>query len=219
MKSQAKALKSRRMTREQRRESIVDAALQTFSRHGFRGATTRRLADAAGVTEVTLFRYFPSKEDLYRAVLDKHSILPVLRAELEKPPPPGGAHDALGEMGRRFLGILKQRHSLIRLMLSEAVVNPSAAQMMFREGPGRFYEGAARLLRQYCERGEMRQVDFDLAARAFLGVFFTFILSQEILQQQDLSSDELDRAADTFVDILWRGLRSEDADPKGGRKQ
>ncbi|GMV20740.1 MAG: hypothetical protein AMXMBFR57_06890 [Acidimicrobiia bacterium] len=53
------------------RESLLRAALKLFSEHGSRGATTRRIAQEAGVNEVTLFRHFPNKQALLHAALDK----------------------------------------------------------------------------------------------------------------------------------------------------
>src|SRR6476661_2123058 len=53
------------------RERRLDAAGQTFSRDGIRGATTREIARKAGVNEVTLFRHFKSKEQLLGAVLQR----------------------------------------------------------------------------------------------------------------------------------------------------
>src|SRR5712671_398921 len=47
-----------------RRDEILSAAAGVFAQHGFRGSTTRRIAEAAGVNEVTLFRQFGSKESL-----------------------------------------------------------------------------------------------------------------------------------------------------------
>ena len=46
------------------REAILSAALEAYSKYGFRGATTRRIAEIAGVNEVTLFRHFGSKKTL-----------------------------------------------------------------------------------------------------------------------------------------------------------
>ncbi|MEO5590687.1 MAG: helix-turn-helix domain-containing protein, partial [Gemmatimonadaceae bacterium] len=46
------------------RTNILAAAAQVFAQHGFRGSTTRRIADAAAVNEVTIFRYFGSKDAL-----------------------------------------------------------------------------------------------------------------------------------------------------------
>src|SRR5947209_20557385 len=51
------------------RDGILNAACGVFAQHGFRGSTTRRIADAAGVNEITLFRQFGSKEALIREAM------------------------------------------------------------------------------------------------------------------------------------------------------
>src|SRR3954466_11284509 len=63
------ALIRTRMTGEQRRQHFIDAALHLFSTSGFRGTSTKAIAEAAGVSEALLFRHFPSKADLYAAIL------------------------------------------------------------------------------------------------------------------------------------------------------
>jgi AcrR family transcriptional regulator len=61
--------KRTRLTAEQRRERILEAARQVFLEHGFAGARTRRIAEEAGITEALLYRYFPSKADIFRAAV------------------------------------------------------------------------------------------------------------------------------------------------------
>jgi TetR/AcrR family transcriptional regulator, transcriptional repressor of aconitase len=58
-----------RLDSEERRKSIVDAALPLFARKGFAGTTTREIAEAAGVSEGLLFRHFPSKAALYQEII------------------------------------------------------------------------------------------------------------------------------------------------------
>ncbi|HTZ35639.1 MAG TPA: helix-turn-helix domain-containing protein [Stellaceae bacterium] len=58
-----------RLDSDDRRRAIVEAAVPLFARHGFAGTTTRQLAAAAGVSEALLFRHFPSKQLLYREIL------------------------------------------------------------------------------------------------------------------------------------------------------
>ena len=58
-----------RLDSDDRRRAIVDAAVPLFARKGFAGTTTRELAAAAGVSEALLFRHFPSKQSLYREIL------------------------------------------------------------------------------------------------------------------------------------------------------
>jgi TetR/AcrR family transcriptional regulator len=61
-----------RLPASDRRRQLVETALDFFSRKGFGGTTTKEIAAAAGVTEAIIFRHFPTKQDLYNAVLDHH---------------------------------------------------------------------------------------------------------------------------------------------------
>src|SRR5438105_1699333 len=65
------ALTRTRMPGEQRRQHFIDAALRLFSSGGFRGTSTKAIAEAAGASEALLFRHFPSKADLYAAILQQ----------------------------------------------------------------------------------------------------------------------------------------------------
>jgi AcrR family transcriptional regulator len=60
-----------RLDSDERRQRIVDAAIPLFARKGFGGTTTRELAEAAGISEALLFRHFPSKQLLYREILQQ----------------------------------------------------------------------------------------------------------------------------------------------------
>src|SRR5436190_5790733 len=59
-----------RMAAEERRLQIVAVAVRLFSERGFRGTTTKEIAQAAGVSEAMVFRHFATKEELYAAILD-----------------------------------------------------------------------------------------------------------------------------------------------------
>jgi hypothetical protein len=64
------AIKRKRVSAAERRDQVLAVARQLFARQGFRGTTTRQIADQAQVNEAILFRHFRSKEALYWAVLD-----------------------------------------------------------------------------------------------------------------------------------------------------
>jgi AcrR family transcriptional regulator len=61
---------SSRLTADERRSAIVEAATKVFAENGFHGTTTRELARAAGVSEALLYKHFPSKESLFTAMLE-----------------------------------------------------------------------------------------------------------------------------------------------------
>ena len=67
-------LDARRRTRIQtkNREAILDAGLEVFSNHGFRGATLDQIADRAGLSKPNLLYYFASKEAIY---VDRKSVV------------------------------------------------------------------------------------------------------------------------------------------------
>lgn len=57
----------KRLPATERREQIIRAAIQEFGRHGFKGATTKVLSEAANISEATIFKHFPTKADLFLA--------------------------------------------------------------------------------------------------------------------------------------------------------
>ena len=67
----ARATETQRKTRIQmeNEERILDAALEEFSAHGFRGATIDRIADHAGMSKPNLLYYFRRKQDMYEALI------------------------------------------------------------------------------------------------------------------------------------------------------
>ena len=60
-----------RLSSLDRRRQILRAASGIFARKGYRGTTTREIAESAGINEALLFRHFPSKEKLYWTLIEE----------------------------------------------------------------------------------------------------------------------------------------------------
>lgn len=60
-----------RLPAAKRREQLLDTAAKLFAVHGYAGATTSQIARAAGVTEPIIYRHFPSKRDLFIALIER----------------------------------------------------------------------------------------------------------------------------------------------------
>lgn len=67
------------MQKEDTSERIIDAAVSLISQKGYKAATTRAIADLAGVNEVTIFRNFGNKRGLIQAIVQKFSYAPLLQ--------------------------------------------------------------------------------------------------------------------------------------------
>jgi len=103
------------------RSVILDAAAQVFSQHGFRGSTTRRIADAASVNEVTIFRYFGSKEALLQEAI-RHSAANAFLSTLPKDPVDPVRE--LTEWSSAFMSQVHTHRSMIRKCMGEMEERP-----------------------------------------------------------------------------------------------
>src|SRR5512132_1118108 len=98
------------------RSTILNAAAQVFSQHGFRGSTTRRIAEAASVNEVTIFRYFGSKEALLQEAIRGSDVSAFSSPLPEDPVNP--AHE-LTQWCTAVITHLHTRSSVIRKCMGE----------------------------------------------------------------------------------------------------
>ena len=62
-----------RMRAQDRRRQLLEVAADLFARRGYRGTTTARLAQAAGITEPILYRHFENKQDLFVTLIEEVS--------------------------------------------------------------------------------------------------------------------------------------------------
>ena len=108
----------RRLPREQRRESILDGATRAFSQTGFAATTMPDIATESGITPLIVYRHFDSKEDLYRAVLER--VCTRLTGELQAGPEPGG----FGIGARSVLAAARQDPDGFRLLWRHAAREP-----------------------------------------------------------------------------------------------
>lgn len=178
------------------------------SEKGYLGATTREIARDAGVTELTLFRHFGSKEKLFEACLNRHSFLPALKElmpDLEDLP----YEEALRTVGHRFLLSLKARKSMVKIMQAEMCRYPDH---MRRMSVAFFDEMQNTLAGYFTERqrsGELRSFEPRLAARMFLGMLFSYFRTEEIIRKIDITKQRrMDRAVAGFVDIFVHGTQA-----------
>jgi AcrR family transcriptional regulator len=97
------------------RTRIIAAARTLFIRHGFRGATTKLIAQEAGVAEMTLFRHFPTKEKIFEEVVD-----PLIRSVDDFEVDAGSdLKEVIRHLLEHRLQFLRTDHDIVRLVLNE----------------------------------------------------------------------------------------------------
>lgn len=186
------------------KKRILDAALKLFSLKGYLGAATRDIAKEAGIAEITLFRYFPSKEHLLEEVIRTYSFLPTLKGlikEIDSLP----YKDALREIAGRFLDTLSMGKELIKIMHSEMPLYPAKTRQIYHSFVDEMFMTLAAYFRGLQDRGLLRRFVPETAARAFLGMFFSFFTAQEFHIRKRLGKEELEKLIGEFVEIFVRG--------------
>jgi AcrR family transcriptional regulator len=184
------------------RQRILQAAARVFAQKGYARATTRALAAAAGVNEVTLFRHFGSKQGLFAAIIEAYAgpaLATAMSAQLS-----GDYRQDLLVMGGHVLGTLLERREAMRLMLCEAEHFPEVRQVM-AQNPRQLRQALAGYLRQQMAQGRVRPLHAEAAAQAFWGMFFAYTISLWLLDEPldpELSTEEV---VAQFVDIFARG--------------
>ncbi len=193
---------------EQRRQQIINGALEVFARKGFEKATNKEIAEAAGIGSAGLiYHYFADKGDLLRQVIEHRAPLFQLIAHPEAmmvlPP-----REALTLFAQRFLKIVENRVALsaLKLMLGEAARNPEFAAMLSRLGPGRGLPVITRYLEHQMEAGTLRRMDAGAAARCFVGPLIAYILTRELFTQPDSATLTPDTMVETTVEIFLQGM-------------
>ena len=190
------------------RDRILQAAATLYAETGFRGATTRRIAERAGVNEITLFRHFGSKTRLLHEAVKCAGAVANLS---ELPARPGDPRAELLEWALITHRGLNRHASLIRTAMAEIEERP---EFMPHERSPTMCAGIS--LRGYLEHlreeGRIRPgVDLDAATTMFLGTLFTDALSRDILAK--LYPNPPEESIEQYVDLFLHALGTREARP------
>ncbi|HWQ56765.1 MAG TPA: TetR/AcrR family transcriptional regulator [Bryobacteraceae bacterium] len=160
-----------RMKHHERRAAILASALQLFAEKGFRGTTTRELANALGVTEPVLYQHFANKNELYLAIVEAkvaegREDYAVLLKHLE------GDRDreVFTHLASLILSRYEQDPEFIRLLLFSALERHELARQFFDTQVARFNDVVAGYIRRRMREGAFRNVSPQAAARSFIGM-------------------------------------------------
>jgi TetR/AcrR family transcriptional regulator len=215
-----------RLSSQDRREQIIQTAIQIFSQKGFRGTTTREIAQAAGVTEALVFQHFADKEELYAAILDSKAneedageFLEELRHHAEH----RNDEALFSALAAKTLKYYRENAGFLRLMLYSALEAHELA-LSFREKQTlRLHKFLGDYISQRQREGAFRRRNSKAAVHAFLAqlnyhALLTMLFGADALQITDKQAVE--QFTGLFLDGMLNDVsKGHGAPAKSGNKK
>lgn len=174
------------------RSKLIEAAARVYAECGFRGATTRRIAEEAGVNEVTIFRNFGSKAALIHEAVSRHTgpefPLPVLPDDPADPESEllawaGAYHDHLRDSApliRKTMGELEERPEGVPCVAVGAVERAGTLRHYLR---GLNRAGWLRAADRGEETAVLRPAQLDGAAAMLMGALFADAMGRDMMPE------------------------------------
>jgi AcrR family transcriptional regulator len=211
----------RERRKQDRPGELLDAALELFVEKGFAATRSEEVAARAGVSKGTLFVYFPTKEELFKAVVRENISGRFREWEEELRNFEGSSAD----MVRYCLKVWWDRvggtpaSGITKLMMSEAQNFPELAAFYHQEVVQPGQELIRRILRRGVERGEFREMDLEYAAFGLTAPMVFLMMMKHSLCACVPQHFQLDpeRFIAAQADTLLHGLCVRPDDPPRGR--
>lgn len=220
-----------RMAGDERRRQIVRVAMRLFSERGFRGTTTKEIAQAAGVSEAIIFRHFATKDELYSAIIDhkgcaqhlehlagaSQPVAELIRHEVGEALERKDDRAVFEGIARTMLRHQQQEPEFLRLLLYSALEGHQLAQMFWDRNVRALYEFLGSYIRERQRDGVFGEVEPLVVVRAFTGTIIHHSLSNTLWDKsRELLNVTDEEAARQFTEILLNGVTN--ARARGGKK-
>ncbi len=182
------------------RDLLLDAAVRVYAESGYRGATTRRIASAAGVNEITLFRQFGSKDALLREAIARCRE----GTAVALPEEPADPLRELTEFARTHLERMRERRAFIRTSMGEFEEHPEIVEPE-NSPPAVAAKALAAYLRRLRDRG-IATAEFDdcVAATMLMGILFADAMGRDIMR--DMFPRDPEATLAEYLRIFLHGL-------------
>jgi AcrR family transcriptional regulator len=204
----------RRWTRRKkaRPAELISAALDLFVERGFSATRLEDVAARAGVSKGTLYLYFPSKEDLFKAVVRGGIVPAIERAEKLLDEHRGSADLLIRDMVKGWWVSVgnTQLGGIPKLMISESRNFPELAQFYFHEVISRVHRLVAAAVQRGIDNGEFRPVNVDYVKRLVIAPLWLLTVWRFSFDYCETHKLDPSTYLDSHLDLILRGLANDE---------
>lgn len=184
-------------------ERIIQAFIELFRDYGYKGTTTRAVAERAGVNEVTIFRHFVNKKGIMEAALQSVSYHPKLEKIIHEQMTWNLEHD-LWVIAESYQTYMEKIKDLVLIGLREADMFPELNETIVQI-PKQLKESMVLYFTEMNRRGKLIDTDIDFQAMNFIWLNFGYFLSKYRFGDSVISSSKTDFIKHS-VYLFARGL-------------
>lgn len=193
-----------KILKNEKKELILKASLETFSRIGFAKATMRKIAENAGIAVGTIYIYFKNKDEILQELLDRydeeHKKLFEKMAALS-------AEKAIRLFYEERFSVLSRVHNLTNLFIFEATQDKRFARVLHRKTFEKVNERMLDFLKKSMDKGEIRKFKNPEALSVLmLGMISSVVSWKESLFPRQLKELGYERITDAISELLRGGL-------------
>lgn len=194
-----------------RRQAILDIARETFLREGYAAASMSAIGARAGGSKATLYTYFPSKADLFAAVM----VEMCERSRLELTGEAAAAADLpdmLRRLGARYVRLMLSDEliTLHRLVVAESGRFPELGQALYVVGPRLGKATLGERLQLHLAEGRLRPCDPLRAAGHFFDLCLSGIYRRRLWNlAEPITQADMDLNVETATDVFLRAYGAE----------
>jgi len=190
-----------------RREQILKAALEVFSRKGYAAATIPEIAAAAGIAAGTIYLYYPSKRELFVEVVKNFIITPPLLNLIDEIPK--------GNLSDVFKNVLKDRFDLMKnpaftripSLIGEVQRDPELKALWLKDFLHPFLGRVEMGCRVMAGADKIRDLQPEVAVRVIGGMIIGFLMLRSVEgETSPLNNIEQEIIMDNITTILLHGL-------------
>lgn len=186
---------------ELKREQILQGALQIFLQEGYEGTSMDRVAAAAGVSKITIYKHFRDKQGVFTALVERVTAqrFQAVFGELSFAEAPETVLRHLAQNLLNMMAIDEEYIAFLRLIIGESGRFPELAQLFIRALPQKVW---TLLGNYFAAHPELHLSDPEATARIFMGSLMSYVLTQKILHGQAIAPMPPDLMIDCLVNTL-----------------
>jgi|GEM_PF-1992864 len=200
---------------EETKQKILDTTIEMIAEKGYAPTTTKEIAEKAGVSEGTIFKYYGSKKDLLREIVNKtieefkdysvNEALPEVFAESEDQSPRNLIYRLMAERSQFF----RDHSAAMQVIIQETMIDESIRRTFKEEVWSKMKEVSDRIFDRGKTLGAFRDVENHTLRRAIFGSFFFIVIFEGMLNVNDSTESSSEAEMKETLDLLFTGINKE----------